>query len=118
MEWFYERCGACGFAVPVPREGGRVYCVECVKSGQAAYDAADRAGVPVVETVAEYNSRHVGKAWSIVAMTLQGAAYCAECSAGWPCVGDLPEWLESPAPIFSSDELCGDPCDGCLTTIA
>ena len=66
------------------------------------------------ETVAAYNARHPGKAWRIVAMTMQGAGYCAECVGYWPVDGSgSGDWVEYPVPVFASDELYGDPCDLC-----
>lgn len=67
------------------------------------------------ESVGEYNARHVGKAWSIVAMTWQGSAYCADCAGGWPTYEhDL--W-EGPAPVFASDDCEGMVCDECLSAV-
>lgn len=63
------------------------------------------------ETVGQYNARHWGKAWRIVAMTWEGSAYCADCAHEWPTYEDTLE--ESPIPVFASDERFGDPCDEC-----
>ena len=65
------------------------------------------------ESVRGYNRRHYGKAWSIVGMTWQGAAYCVKstCAGEWPTYEN--DLIESPAPIFSSDEYDGMVCDHC-----
>jgi hypothetical protein len=86
-----------------------------------------RASVPVPlsarfptdsETVGDYNSRHWGKAWSIVAMTWEGCAYCLECAYYWPTFEDVyGRGEECPMPVFASDELFGDPCDNCHAVI-
>lgn len=63
------------------------------------------------ETVREYNARHIGKAWTIVGMTWQGSAYCRDCVAEWPTYEH--DMIESPMPIFSSDDYDGLTCDTC-----
>ena len=65
------------------------------------------------ESVREYNAKHVGKAWRIVAMTWQGDIYCTRetCAGTWPTYeGDL---VESPYPVFSSDEYEEMACGNC-----
>ena len=64
-------------------------------------------------SVSEYNRHNYGKAWAIVGMTWQGSAYCvaAECSGDWPTYED--DLIESPMPIFASDEHEGMTCDHC-----
>lgn len=65
------------------------------------------------ESVSEYNSRHIGKAWSIVAMTWNGSVYCtrATCAGDWPTYEN--DLVESPCPVFSSDERGDWCCDNC-----
>jgi hypothetical protein len=70
------------------------------------------------ETVGQYNSRHYGRAWQIIAMTWDGAAYCADCAYDWPTWEYDHDWVECPVPVFASDELYGDPCDACLEALA
>lgn len=64
-----------------------------------------------VQTVREYNAVHVGKAWRIVAMTINGAAYCADCSGSWPLEETLND--DAPMPVFASDDTDGITCDAC-----
>ena len=68
------------------------------------------------ETIAEYNRKHIGKAWSIVGMTWQGGAYCRDCVSGWPTYEN--DLIESPNPIFSSDEFEELVCDSCQNFLA
>jgi len=63
------------------------------------------------ETVAEYNRKHVGKAWTIVGMTWQGSAYCRRCVAEWPTYEH--DLVEGPTPVFASDEYDELVCDTC-----
>ena len=66
------------------------------------------------ETVAEYNRRHVGKAWVIVAMTWQGDIYCRRdtCAGSWPTYEH--DMIDGPKPVFASDEIADDiTCGAC-----
>jgi hypothetical protein len=63
------------------------------------------------QTVDEYNSSAYGKAWAIVAMTWRGAAYCLDCICDWPTYEH--DDIESPMPVFSSDEYEDMTCDSC-----
>lgn len=63
------------------------------------------------ETVGEYNSRHWGKAWRIVGMTWQSEAYCCDCVRDWPTYEH--DLIESPVPVFASDEYGDMTCDVC-----
>jgi hypothetical protein len=63
------------------------------------------------ESVREYNSRHIGKAWAIVAMQWQGETYCADCAGDWPTYEN--DLIESPHPVFSSDEYDEMTCGYC-----
>ena len=67
------------------------------------------------ESVREYNSKHIGKAWAIVGMTWQGDVFCSDCVGDWPTYEN--DLIESPTPVFSSDEhdtfVCGS-CYGFL----
>jgi hypothetical protein len=66
------------------------------------------------ETVAEYNRRHIGKAWSIVGMSWQGDIYCTRetCAGVWPTYEH--DMIEGPRPVFASDEYDRDyPCGNC-----
>lgn len=70
------------------------------------------------ETVGDYNAKHPGKAWRIVAMTWNGEACCADCAYDWPTFEADYDWADCPMPVFASDELYGDHCDGCGAAIA
>lgn len=61
-----------------------------------------------METVLDYNSKHWGKAWFIVGMTRDGAAYCCSCAEAWPLNDESP----NVHPVFMSDEFDGR-CDRC-----
>lgn len=65
------------------------------------------------ESVAQYNARHVGKAWAIVGMTWQGDVYCTRetCAGTWPTYEE--DVIESPHPVFSSDEYDDMVCGNC-----
>lgn len=57
-------------------------------------------------TVAEYNARHAGKAWAIIALAYPSSRLaCAYC-AGM-------EDQEAGRPVFGSDEYEGLTCDLC-----
>lgn len=63
------------------------------------------------ESVGEYNRKHLGKAWRIVAMTWQGEAYCADCVADWPTYEN--DLVDGPTPVFASDDYSGLVCGDC-----
>jgi hypothetical protein len=66
-------------------------------------------------TVSEYNSHAYGKAYAIVAMTYNGNAYCLNCVRDWPTYEN--DDIESPIPVFSSDEYGDMTCDSCHDAI-
>jgi len=68
------------------------------------------------ETVAEYNRKHIGKAWTIMGMTWQGSAYCRDCVGDWPTYEN--DLVESPHPLFMSDDYNSHVCDSCLKHLA
>ena len=63
------------------------------------------------ETVAEYNRKHGHKAWAIMGLTWQGEAFCRSCVADWPTYEN--DLVESPAPVFMSDDYNTLVCDLC-----
>lgn len=67
----------------------------------------------ICESVSEYNRVHGGKAWAIVGMTWQGEAYCVRdsCAREWPTYEN--DLVESPYPIFGTDEYRELTCGNC-----
>jgi len=66
--------------------------------------------------IEEYNSTCYGKAWEIVGVTFEGAAYCVECS-GKVARRDYVTFMREHVPVFASDEFADMSCDSCLSTL-
>jgi hypothetical protein len=64
----------------------------------------DHSNTDIQETVGEYNSKHYGKAWYLVGVAHDGAAWCEGCAYSWP--------LSTVDPLFMSDSI-DMACDAC-----